>query len=316
MPRVSPSPRYTHGGPSGDPGRVRSVASGPPGSSPGFSVEAPLAREAAFPIAATFSHVGLQYLNGTVALEDVTFAIASERITSIVGPSGCGKSTALRLLAGLEHPTAGSVSRSIETSDGRHDVAMVFQENTLLPWLTVQENVGLYQRFHPPPYREVARREVSELLRLVGLEGFAGAYPKQLSGGMLRRTAFLAGVAAHPQVLLLDEPFSAVDEPTRVTIHQEVLRIVRQLRMTTVLVTHDIAEALSLSDFLIMLSARPGRVVKVYEVPFGAERDVFELRGRRAFLDLYGEVWEDLSREIGGRVRGHGGGGTGDHREG
>ena len=204
----------------------------------------------------------------------------------------------LQLLSGLAQPSSGTVELLVDPGSGRHDVAMVFQQDTLLPWLTVTENVGLYYRFHRPTNRGRVRDEIRHLIAMIGLEHFADAYPGQLSGGMRRRVAFIAGVAAMPQLLLLDEAFSSVDEPTRVMIHQEVLRIVHEFEMTTVLVTHDLAEAISLSDQVVILSARPGRVARVYEIPFGDARNVLELRDDPKFLTLYGHLWGDLSKQI------------------
>jgi ABC-type nitrate/sulfonate/bicarbonate transport system ATPase subunit len=175
---------------------------------------------------------------------------------------------------------------------------MVFQQDTLLPWLTVKENVGVFYRFHRSKKREGLDKEILDLLKMADIHQFADAYPNQLSGGMRRRAVFLASVAPKPQLLLLDEPFSSVDEPTRVGIHQQVLRIVRQLKMTTVLVTHDLAEAISLSDQVLIFSARPGRIFSRYEIPFGEERNVLALRDDPQFLTLYGQLWHDLSAQI------------------
>jgi NitT/TauT family transport system ATP-binding protein len=216
-------------------------------------------------------------------------------VTGIVGPSGCGKSTTLALLARLARPTAGSVEIAPPSGKG-HPLAMVFQQDTLLPWLTVEENVGLHFRFRGG--RQAAKEEIAGLLEMIGLDGFARAYPKQLSGGMRRRVAFLAGIAPKPDVLLLDEPFSSVDEPSRVRIHQEVLSIVNRFRTTTVLVTHDLAEAITLSHRVAIFSARPGRVIEIHEVPFGRERNVLELRDSPEFLALYGRLWHELSAQI------------------
>jgi sulfonate transport system ATP-binding protein len=248
--------------------------------------------------AAALNDVGFVYPNGTVALDGLSLEIPQGRVTAIVGPSGCGKSTMLQLIARLAAPTFGSIALDVDHSRDRHDVAMVFQQDTLLPWLTVTDNVGLYYRFHRPKNRKQVRDEIHELLAMVGLEQFADAYPGQLSGGMRRRVAFLASVAARPQLLLLDEAFSSVDEPTRVLIHQEVLRIVHQLEMTTVIVTHDLAEAISLSDQVVIFSARPGKVLSRHDVPFGDDRDVLALRDRPEFLSLYGRLWHDLSGQI------------------
>jgi NitT/TauT family transport system ATP-binding protein len=247
--------------------------------------------------AVSIEEVGFRYPNGTVALAGLSLEIPAGKVTGIVGPSGCGKSTLLQLVAGLATPSEGRIRTSVRQEADRHGLTMVFQQDTLLPWLTVRDNVALYYRFHPAP-RSLVRERVDSLLRLAGLEGFADAYPKQLSGGMRRRTAFLAGVAPQPQVLLLDEPFSSVDEPSRIGIHQQVLEIIHRLRMTTILVTHDLAEAISLSDQVAILSARPGRLAVLHDVPFGEERNVLELRNRSEFLDLYGELWSGLSRQI------------------
>jgi NitT/TauT family transport system ATP-binding protein len=256
------------------------------------------ARVAGTAAAATLTNVGFTYPTGTVALEGLSLEIPAGRVTGLVGPSGCGKSTLLQLLAGLAQPTSGGIELNVDRNSTRHDVAMVFQQDTLLPWLTVEENVAVYYRFHRSKDKAALKTEVEELIHMVGLEQFAKAYPNQLSGGMRRRTAFLAAVASRPQLLLLDEPFSSVDEPTRIGIHQQVLRIVRQLGITTVIVTHDLAEAISLSDQVVIMTARPGRVSTSHDVPFDADRIVLELRDRPEFLALYGQLWRDLSRQI------------------
>jgi ABC-type nitrate/sulfonate/bicarbonate transport system ATPase subunit len=137
-----------------------------------------------------------------------------------------------------------------------------------------------------------------ELIKLAGLDGFEGLYPYQLSGGMRRRTAFLSSVAPFPRVLLLDEPFSALDEPTRIGLHQDVFDIVRRYAITVILVTHDIAEAISLSDEIVLLSKGPAVVRSIRRVPFGNERQMLDLRKMPEFLELYGELWDELSNEI------------------
>jgi NitT/TauT family transport system ATP-binding protein len=246
-------------------------------------------------IVARLRGVGFRYPNGTEALAGLDLDIRAGEVTGIVGPSGCGKSTTLALLAGLARPTAGTVEVA-PPSRGGHPLAMVFQQDTLLPWLTVEENVGLHFRFRGG--RREAKEEIAGLLEMIGLDGFARAYPKQLSGGMRRRAAFLAGIAPKPNVLLLDEPFSSVDEPSRVRIHQEVLGIVNRFRTTTVLVTHDLAEAITLSNRVVILSARPGRVIATHEIPFGEDRNVLGLRDSPEFLELYGRLWHELSAQI------------------
>ncbi|HVW90539.1 MAG TPA: ATP-binding cassette domain-containing protein [Gaiellaceae bacterium] len=246
-------------------------------------------------IAARFRGVGFRYPTGTEALAGLDLEIRAGEVTGIVGPSGCGKSTTLALLAGLAQATAGSVELAPSAREG-HPLSMVFQQDTLLPWLTVEQNVGLHFRFRGGARQ--AKDEVASLLEMIGLDGFARAYPKQLSGGMRRRAAFLAGIAPRPNVLLLDEPFSSVDEPSRVRIHQEVLGIVESFKTTTVLVTHDLAEAITLSSSVAIFSARPGRVVAVHEIPFGSDRNVLELRDTPEFLELYGRLWHELSTQI------------------
>ena len=251
---------------------------------------------AAGPPAITIRDVTYQYPNGTQALGGVSLEVAKGETIGVVGPSGCGKSTLLSVLAGLARPTQGSLS-IVRYSRQRHHIGMMFQKDTLLPWRTVADNVALYWAFHRSLRREAAAR-VPELLEMVGLAGFAGAYPHELSGGMRRRVAFLASIAAKPEILLLDEPFSALDEPTRVSILDDVFKILREFQMTAVLVTHDLAEAVSMSDRVAILTSRPGRVRSVHAVPFGNQRSILEIRQESEFLKLYGSLWHELSIEI------------------
>jgi len=248
----------------------------------------------------TLSSVQFSYASGREVLDGLDLGVARDSIVGIVGPSGCGKSTILRLIAGLLNPTAGTVSRHHGTQGGRHPVAMVFQHSTLLPWLTAEDNVGLSFRIgsRRRPPREERKKLVSQLLELVGLSEFARSYPYQLSGGMQRRIAFLASVAPMPELLLLDEPFSSVDEPTRIGIHQDILAIIRDFHITVILVTHDLAEAASLCDEVLIMSQRPGRIVHRHEVPFGRTRSLLDLRHSPSFLELYGTLWADLSTQI------------------
>ncbi|HEX3842194.1 MAG TPA: ABC transporter ATP-binding protein [Acidimicrobiales bacterium] len=248
--------------------------------------------------------VSFSYPNGVKALESVELTVPRAHTVSIVGPSGCGKSTLLAIVAGLTLPTSGTVTRC-KVEPGRLPVTMVSQKETLLPWLKVKDQVGLHFRLRRQHKTERVRAWVQDLLDLVGLGDFQDAYPYQLSGGMRRRVAFLTAVAPIPQVLLLDEPFSSVDEPTRLVIHQDVFDITRQYEITTVLVTHDLAEAMSLSDEVIILSRGPGRVAAVHTMPFGPERDIVALREQPEFLELYGKLWRELGLQLdnGGRKR-------------
>jgi NitT/TauT family transport system ATP-binding protein len=257
----------------------------------------------------TLEDVRFAYPDGTSVLDGISMAVPAGAIVGIVGPSGCGKSTLLSAIAGLKAPSGGSISRRVRP--GRHPISMVFQKDTLLPWLTAAENVTFYTRFkrhgeRPPRLARLRGRRraavtpnrVQELLEMAGLGDNADSYPYQLSGGMRRRLAFLSAVAANPQILLLDEPFSSVDEPTRVGIHQDVFRIARRMEMTTLLVTHDLAEAISLSDAVLILSKRPTRIAERHEIPFGEDRKMLELRETPEFLEIYGRLWHELTEQI------------------
>jgi ABC-type nitrate/sulfonate/bicarbonate transport system ATPase subunit len=245
--------------------------------------------------------VGFEYPTGVTALSGLDVTIPTGSSVAIVGPSGCGKSTLLQLLAGLRTPTSGRITWPPFPS-GVHPISMVFQTDTLLPWLTAADNVALYFRLGQTGKRVQkadARARVDALFEMVGLQDFRKAYPYQLSGGMRRRIAFMTAVAPQPAVLLLDEPFSSLDEPTRVAIHQDVLRIMSELEMTVVLITHDLAEAITLCDEVVILTSRPGRVLNRHTVPFvRATRNAIELRHTREFLDLYAVLWEELGSQI------------------
>ena len=250
-----------------------------------------------------FRDVSFVYPNGTQALDRVSFDIEEGRVLAICGPSGCGKSSLLAVLAGIREATGGELEWSPDPTSrvggrgGRHPTSMVFQKDTVLPWLTVRQNVGFFHTLNRDRRSEAAD-VVPDLLEMAGLSAFADAYPYQLSGGMRRRVAFITAMAARPRLLLLDEPFSSLDEPTRVAIHQDVLDIIKRLGTTVVLVTHDLAEAASLSDRVLILTNRPARIAADHEIPFGAERTVIDLRQRPDFLEVYGALWQDLSLQI------------------
>lgn len=265
---------------------------------PGRDAIAMDGRVAAGPIV-ELGDVAFSYPNGFQAVEGLSLAIHRGKVTALVGPSGCGKTTVLKLISGLVRPTRGTLTTHFEPGAQSHPVTMVFQQDTLLPWLQVKDNVALFYRFHPGRLKPATiRARVLEFLEIVGLERFAEAYPSQLSGGMRRRIAFLAGVAAQPQVLLLDEPFSSVDEPTRIQIHQQVAETIARVGMTVVLVTHDLAEAISLSDEVAILSANPGRIASVHAIELGPKRNMLELRKTPEYLAYYGELWRELSLQI------------------
>jgi ABC-type nitrate/sulfonate/bicarbonate transport system ATPase subunit len=244
--------------------------------------------------------VSFAYPGGTQVLDNMSIAVPPGSITGVVGPSGCGKSTLLALLAGLLQPGSGRIAWSRDDAQpARHPLTMMFQKDTLLPWLTVEDNIGLHFRVSNSRLgKSEQKARIAELVHLAGLDGAERKFPYQLSGGMRRRTAFLASVAPHPRTLLLDEPFSALDEPTRIGIHQDIFNIVKREGITVLLITHDLGEAISLSDQVMVLTSQPATVFKHFDIPFGAERNFLGMREHPGFLELYGQVWEQLAVQI------------------
>jgi NitT/TauT family transport system ATP-binding protein len=239
-----------------------------------------------------------RYPTGTVALDRLSMSIRPGEIVGVVGPSGCGKSTLLRAISGLRPASSGTIEvRRGPGSESRPALGMLFQEDTLVPWMKVYGNAGLYFKFNKGFSREEVRQRVDELLDMVGLSAFRDAYPGQLSGGMRRRAALVAAVAPHPQVLLLDEPFSALDEPTRVAVHRDVLTLIRAMDITCCLVTHDLGEAITLCDRVLVLSGRPGRVIQSIDIDLGRDRDLQGIRATPRFLELYGQLWNLLQEQ-------------------
>ncbi len=203
----------------------------------------------------------------TPALDDVTFTIPAGHVCCVVGPSGCGKSTLLGLAAGLIAPTQGRLvwdGEPVRLGRNRH-MGMAFQQPGLFPWLTVLENVavGLRARGHP---RRDAQRIAQEFLTTVGLADFQDAYPSQLSGGMAQRVGIARALALQPRLLLLDEPFAAVDAFTRLKLQQELLALLRRYRPTVMFVTHDVSEAIAVGDMIVVMSPRPARVLRIIPV--------------------------------------------------
>src|ERR1700726_2742006 len=203
------------------------------------------------------------------ALRGVSFSLAAGELVSLIGPSGCGKSTLLRLTAGLESPDSGELLIGSEPITGPNaERGLVFQDPNLFPWLTVRRNIqaGLVAR----GVLRQKQEEVDQFIRLIGLEVFADAYPHHLSGGMAQRAALARALINHPRVLLLDEPLGALDAFTRMRMQDEVLRLWQTRRTTMLLVTHDIDEAIYMSDRIMIMSPRPGRIERT--IPVGLER--------------------------------------------
>lgn len=223
------------------------------------------------------------------ALEKVTLTVPARELVSLVGPSGCGKSTLLRLSAGLDTPTLGELRVGEAPITGPSaERGLVFQDPNLFPWLTVRKNIqaGLVAR----GVLSNKRGEVDEYLRLVGLEGFAESFPHHLSGGMAQRVALARALINHPKVLLLDEPLGALDAFTRMKMQDEVLRLWEDRGSTILLVTHDIDEAIYMSDRIVIMTPRPGRIERVIEVKLDRPRQ----RNSPEFLKLRSDILEML----------------------
>jgi ABC-type nitrate/sulfonate/bicarbonate transport system ATPase subunit len=224
-----------------------------------------------------------------LAVDAVSLSVAAGELVSLVGPSGCGKSTLLRLLAGLDVPDSGDLLIGADPITApSEERGLVFQDPNLFPWLTVRRNIesGLVAR----GVLQENRAEVDEFMRLVGLEAFADAYPHHLSGGMAQRVALARALINHPKVLLLDEPLGALDAFTRMRMQDEVLRLWQARGTTMLLVTHDVDEAIYMSDRIVIMTQRPGRIDRIIPVPLDRPRD----RSSRDFLQLRGDILELL----------------------
>ncbi|TFY96967.1 ABC transporter ATP-binding protein [Ramlibacter rhizophilus] len=232
------------------------------------------------------------------ALQACSFDIAEGEFVSIVGPSGCGKTTLLRIVAGLETPTRGSVALR-HGNPAQPLSTLVFQEASIFPWMTVRANVA-----YGLALRELPRAQidpvVDKFLALTGLDRFAHAYPYQLSGGMKQRASVARAFANDPEVLLMDEPFAALDEQNKILLQEELLRIWGETRKTVLFITHSIDEALVLSDRVIVMSARPGRIKADLRVSFPRPRAVFDLKGDPDYARLSREIWLMLREEVRG----------------
>src|SRR5258707_1357492 len=239
-----------------------------------------------------------EYVSGqgrVLALDTIDLTIAGGEFLCIVGPSGCGKSTLLRILAGLDHQSAGSFT--VETGGWSVENAMVFQESGLFPWMSVETNVGfgLMTRGVPGPE---AKQRVEAALKLVGLTKFRRHYPHQLSGGMRQRSAIARAFVTDPAMLLMDEPFAALDAQNRVILQAELVRIWEQTGKTVLYVTHSIEEALLLGDRCVLMTAQPGRIKQIINVPFPHPRDLIALSAAAEFGKLKIDIWRVLEEEV------------------
>ena len=232
------------------------------------------------------------------ALQDLSLSVAPGEFCAIVGPTGCGKSTTLGLISGLERPNAGEVNvmgRPVQGIDPR--IGYVFQSDAVFPWKSVLRNVVAGPLFRGRPKAE-AFEQARDWIARVGLSGFENHFPHQLSGGMRKRVALAQTFINEPQILLMDEPFSALDVQTRTLMEDELLNLWSSTSASVVFVTHDLEEAISLADRVCVLTAGPATVKGIYEVDLARPRKVAEIRFEPRFVNIYQEIWEDLRNEV------------------
>lgn len=234
---------------------------------------------------------------GTVtALQELDLDIPRGQFCMIVGPSGCGKTTLLRIMAKLESPSRGSVEVR-DAAEGRPQNSMIFQGDSIFPWMTVWDNASYGLRMRGLDRGEV-RDTVGHYLDKTGLSKFKDCYPHQLSGGMRQRVSIARAFANDPDILLMDEPFSALDEQNKTLLQAELLKIWDETRKTVVFITHSVDEAVTLGDRIMVMTANPGRAKAFVDVPFERPRDVLDLRHRPEYGEMVYEIWQQLRDEV------------------
>ena len=233
----------------------------------------------------------------TKALEDINFEIKNQEFISIVGPSGCGKTTILSLISGLMKPTSGEIKILGKSPNPKDDICgYMFQHDNLLPWRTIEKNI--YFGLEIKGQNKKERKDYAlSLCEKYGLKDFLKKHPSELSGGMRQRVALIRTLALKPELLLLDEPFSALDYQTRLELCDHVFEIIKSEKKTAILVTHDIYEAISMSDRIIVLSARPGKIKAVHETGFKKEMTPFERRKTDKAKKLFDIIWQEIQNE-------------------
>ncbi|OLO38011.1 spermidine/putrescine ABC transporter ATP-binding protein [Alkalihalophilus pseudofirmus] len=246
----------------------------------------------------TLKHIDLTYLSkesATTALENINLSIEKGEFVSIIGPSGCGKTTLLSIIAGLLKPTAGDVSvEGLSVTDQQANIGYMLQQDYLFPWLSIEENITIGLKVMGKLSNQTKAYALS-LLEQMGLEDKRKEYPSQLSGGMRQRVALVRMLATKPKVMLLDEPFSALDYQTKLRLEDLVFETLKEQEKTAVLVTHDIGEAISMSDRIVLLSAKPGKIHKIFEVPEELRQLLpFHVRNESLYNKLFQEVWKEL----------------------
>ncbi len=231
-------------------------------------------------------------------MDGVSFEILDKEFIAIVGPSGCGKSTILNMIGGLTTPTTGRIEidgRAVRGTPPK--VGYVFQKDTVFPWRTVRRNIALGLEYAGIRGEEQVRR-VREAIALAGLEGFEDAFPATLSGGMRQRAALMRTLVVEPDILLMDEPFGALDTHTKINLHAELLHLWSAKRQTVVFITHDLSEAITLADRVLVMTRRPGRIKLVHQVEIDRPRDVIRLRESAAYAREYSRLWHVLGEEF------------------
>lgn len=234
------------------------------------------------------------------AVKDVSFTVQEGQFVSLLGPSGSGKSTVLNMIASLLGPSGGSAlidDVPVETGRAVKQVGYVYQKDTLFPWRTVADNIG-YGLELAGLDKDERRERVARAVARAGLGGFETAYPASLSGGMRQRASLMRTLVKEPEILLMDEPFGALDTHTKLDMHDVLLRIWEREKQTVLFVTHDLGEALTLSDRIILFSARPGRIKDSFDVPFPRPRDGVALRETPEYAALFSRIWHSLGEEF------------------
>jgi NitT/TauT family transport system ATP-binding protein len=230
------------------------------------------------------------------AVDNVSFKVRPGEFLSVIGPSGCGKSTLFNVIGGLLSNHGGVVSVAGETISGPHkSIGMVFQEESTFPWRTVADNVAFPLELIGMPKTKRAER-ARYFIKMVGLDGFEKRYPGELSGGMRQRVSLARTLASEPKILLMDEPFAALDEQTRLLLGDKVLQIQQQLKQTTLLITHNITEAVQMSDRILVMTYRPGKVKRIVDIDLPRPR-TSEIVGSEAFGRYVAQIWNDLREE-------------------
>jgi NitT/TauT family transport system ATP-binding protein len=233
-----------------------------------------------------------------LALQDVTLSVEQGSFTTLIGPSGCGKSTLLKIIAGIALPYEGRMRyKDRDIASINTDIGFVTQDSNLFPWLTLMENVELALKIRGVA-KEQRTHTAQKFIDTMQLTGFETHYPFELSGGMQKRGSIIRTLIYEPDIILMDEPFGPLDAQTRLILQDELLRVWDTNKKTILFVTHDLTEAIALSDKVVLFTGRPGTVKRVFDVPLPRPRNVFEIHNEKGFTDIYHEIWQYFKSEI------------------